>query len=108
VIAEKAQLKHIDKQADVVSVPTKPKKKTQQERGVVTIFVCGSQVLTKLFLSFGSQTLLHTPQYCFDLYNCQTQHKQQTNHHQKLVMVVTFSGFHQMHFPATLQLQLLS
>jgi hypothetical protein len=83
VIAEKAQLKHINKQADVVSVPTKPKKKTQQERGVVTIFVCGSQVLTKLFLSFGSQTLLHTPQYCFDLYNCQTQLKQQTNHRQK-------------------------
>jgi hypothetical protein len=50
---------------------------------------------------------LHTPQYCFDLYNCQTQHKQQTNHCQKLVMVVTFSGFYQMHFPATLQLQLL-
>jgi hypothetical protein len=51
-------------------VSSKPnQKKTQQERGVVTIFVCGSQVLTKLFLSFGSQTLLHTPQYCFDLYN---------------------------------------
>jgi hypothetical protein len=39
VIAEKAQLKHIDKQADVVSVPTKPKKKHKREGWSQVLFV---------------------------------------------------------------------